>query len=117
MWGAWLAALVISRRARRRDVMAARPKRPKRPPQPDHYFEVDLLPAERDLILAALRALDQGGIKQARKALIDKVETATRIALPLSRFDWDAVDAECARSRRSLADLIWDESRGGKDPL
>ena len=96
-------------------VMPPKPKKPASPP--DHYFEVDLLPAERDLVLQALRAFVQGGRERARKDLIDKVETATMIGLPLSQVDWAAVDAECARSRRSLADLIWDESRGGKDPV
>lgn len=87
---------------------------PRRPPEPpDHYYELDVLPVERALIRDALRAYVRSGTEQVRKDLIDKIETATRIDLPLGpAIDWPAVDAECARSRRSLADLIWDEARG-----
>lgn len=91
-----------------------RPHVPKPPEDPDHYFEgPDLTPAQREHVVAALRAYVRGGGETLRSDLIRMFETATRVDLPLPRsgVDWEAAEAEAARTGRSMADLIWDEAK------
>lgn len=84
-------------------------RRHQRQQEPEHYFEVDLLPAERDRLIGLLEKDTPG---PSRTELLLKLETATRINLPLrAPVDWAEVEAEMARTRRSLPDLIFDMAR------
>lgn len=108
-------ALILGRRKPAMPLSRTPPPRPGPEPEPDdHYFELpDVTPAQRDFLLAALRSYAAGGKAAERRAMLDAIETATRIDLPLpaSTVDWAAAEAEAARTGRSIADLIYDEAR------
>lgn len=76
-----------------------------------HYFEVELTPAQRRTLLLLLRG---GSVTEALLRDVEEaVRDARRIDRPLNkeRLDWEELEHEAKRRGCSEADAIWDKGR------
>ena len=88
------------------------PKRSEEPDSPPHYYDVELTPAQRTIVLEAL--LKYPSATKARKEAIAAVELATRVDLPLAdRLEWGELEAEARRQGCSFTD-VWFDRMGGR---
>ncbi len=78
--------------------------------KPDHHFCVDLLPKERERLLALLEEGRNPTIAE-RRALTAKIKYCVRRdgdPLPVASLDWKRAEREAKRRGGSMADYLWD---------
>ena len=92
-----------------------------------HYFSAELSEDHRNFIVAAMRTLMAASttnyglgppelpspLTKTHREVVELLQLAPRIELPLAVIDWAAVEQEAARRGSSLADLIWDQGAAG----
>lgn len=78
----------------------------------DHYYEADLTPAERDVVLVALRSLNASSVDSLRLSALQKLSTARRIPLKLEDrgqgLDWPGLEAEAERRGTTVLEAWFD---------
>lgn len=84
-------------------------------PDANHHYEVTLLPAQRALLIRALKGARPTTLE--RQTVIRLLEGAPRKPgppLPQAALPWDEIEREAARQGCGPVDVIWD--RAGKEP-
>jgi hypothetical protein len=95
--------------------MWARKQQPKEP-EDDFYWEVELTPCQRKLMLDLIRE-GLPGATPAKRAALRLMETqvlgARRMntALIRAHLDWAEIEAEARREGCSVPDKIWDRAK------